>query len=90
MSPRLYLYFLILLLVIGIGMAKYRKLDTSYQLLTIFIIYTFISEAVARVLAVTVKNSCPPYHLYEPVQFFFISIIISVLILVEDIQLIII
>ncbi len=73
MSTRFLIYLAILSIICILGLLRFFKLSSPYKLLTVFILITFISEFVTRIFVKEYKNSCPPYHIYQPLQFFFIT-----------------
>jgi hypothetical protein len=73
MTQRFLIYLLLLFTAFLVGLFNLKKLSRPYKLLTIFLLITFISESVTRVFIKEFRNSCPPYHIYQPLQYFFIT-----------------
>lgn len=73
MSTRFIVYLVVLFTVFVIGFINFKKLSSPYRLLTIFILITFVSESVTRVFIKEYRNSCPPYHIYQVLQYFSIT-----------------
>ncbi len=73
MSTRFLIYLGVLLMTWLFGLIKFKKLSSPYKLLTAFILVTFISESATRLFIYEYRNSCPPYHIYQPLQYFFIT-----------------
>ena len=73
MSTRFSIYLGVLLITWLFGFIKFKKLSSPYKLLTVFILITFISESATRIFIKEYRNSCPPYHVYQPLQYFFIT-----------------
>lgn len=73
MSARFSVYLAVLLITWLVGFFNLKKLSSPYRLLTFFILITFISESITRIFIKEFRNSCPPYHIYQPLQYFFIT-----------------
>ena len=73
MSTRFLIYLIVLLITWIMGLYNFKKLSSPYRVLTIFILVTFISELTTRIFIKEYRNSCPPYHIYQPLQYFFIT-----------------
>ncbi len=73
MTTRFLIYLTLLLLVCLLGLFQYKRLSRPYRLLTLFVLVTFLSELATRYFARVYVNSGPVYHLYLPVQYFFIT-----------------
>lgn len=59
-----WIYFTILLASSGYGVFHFRKMPAWLRAVTFICLLTFITEVVARILAYTIRNSNPPYHIY--------------------------
>lgn len=77
MSVRFIVYLALLFVIIIIGLFNFKKLSSPYRLLTILVLITFISELLTRYFALVYANSSPVYHIYNPVQYFFITTFFS-------------
>lgn len=75
MSPRYYIYLIVLTISLTIGMGRYDSLPRKYRLLFFLILITLISEIVSRYLAISIMNSRPAYHVLIPIQSLFYSMI---------------
>ena len=73
MSTRFLIYLVVLFITWLFGLINFKKLSSSYKLLTFFILVTFISESATRIFIKEYRNSCPPYHIYQPLNYFFIT-----------------
>ncbi len=73
MSTRFSIYLIVLLITWFFGLINFKKLSSPYKLLTFFILVTFISESTTRIFIKEYRNSCPPYHIYQPLSYFFIT-----------------
>lgn len=71
MSTRFLIYLVVLFITWLFGLINLKKLSSSYKLLTFFILVTFISESATRIFIKEYRNSCPPYHIYQPLNYFF-------------------
>lgn len=67
-SPRFFLYSLLLLCIWVFGLRYWKRFDTKYQLLTILISIVLITEICGRFLIVSINNSQPVYHFLIPFQ----------------------
>lgn len=73
--PQRFIYYLILLLIISVfGLVNFRKLTAPYKLITVFIAITFFSESLSRLFVKMFGASYPIYHIYIPLQYFFITV----------------
>jgi hypothetical protein len=62
---------------IVVGIFRYQKLSEPLRLVTILLLITFISEAIGRVLAWSIRNSSPVYHFYSPLECLLLLLIFS-------------
>jgi len=69
------IYFSILLSASIMGMVNLKKLTIPFKILAFFLLYTLISELVARVFAVKFRNSSPVYHAFVLANYYFYSAI---------------
>lgn len=63
MSLRYIIYLVLLLIVLAIGVVRYRKLTTPFKILTLLIGLTLMCESVKKIVAILFKNSMPIEHL---------------------------
>lgn len=73
MSGRFLIYLIILFIIILIGLFNFKKLNSPFKILTIFILITFISESLSRFFAKEYRNSSPVYPVYFSLQYFFLT-----------------
>jgi len=73
MSGRFLIYLIILFIIVLIGLFNFKKLNSPFKLLTVFILITFISECLSRFFAKEYRNSSPVYPVYFSLQYFFIT-----------------
>ena len=73
MTTRFLIYLTLLFIVFLTGLFNYKNLSSPYRLLTFFILVTFLSELLTRYFARVYVNTGPVYHIYLPVQYFFIT-----------------
>jgi len=64
MPPDKLIYLSILFLSSGYGIFHFRKMPAWLRTVTLLCLSTLISETVSLILAYTIANSCPPYHLH--------------------------
>lgn len=84
----LYIYFVVLLLNIILGLYFFKKLILPYKQLTVLIIITYILEIFSilynkeisiNLLGLTDQTNSPIYHLLQPIQILYIGFIYSLL-----------
>ncbi len=80
MSVRVIVYLIVLLLVSIKGIVSYKKLTAPFKYLTVYILLTLVSECISRYLAVTIKNSSPPYHVFVMIEYAILASIYKLLI----------
>ena len=80
MSTRILVYLLLLLLVSIKGVVSYKKLTTPFKYLIVLLVFTFVCECISRYLAVTIKNSSPPYHVFVIIEYTILASIYKLLI----------
>jgi hypothetical protein len=68
-------YFAILLSASIFGVVNFKKLTTPFKILTLFLLYTLISEVVARIFAIKFRNSDPVYHVFVLANYYFYAAI---------------
>jgi hypothetical protein len=51
------------------GMISYSKLSKSFRIVVLLLIVTLISEIIAFIFSAIVKNNCPVYHFFNPIQY---------------------
>ena len=73
------IYLVILLLDSLFGLIYYKKCDCSFRLLTILLVFTFISETISLVLSSVTKNDSLPEKIYTPVHILLFSSIYYIL-----------
>jgi hypothetical protein len=86
MSLDLIFYFLILILIVLNGAVRFQNLTAPFKILTIVILIIFVSEVIARILAFTIKNSNPPYHILCILQYAGLAFIYNRLIVGRPLQ----
>lgn len=64
MSPRVKIYLVLLAMVSLLGIIRFKRLTLPFRILGLVILLTLISECIARWLAMTIKNSNPPYPFF--------------------------
>lgn len=64
MTPDFWIYFTILLASSGYGIFHFRKMPAWLKALTLICLLTLLNEIVGRILAYSIRNSSPPYHIY--------------------------
>jgi hypothetical protein len=69
MTIRFLLYLVLLTLIVLIALLRFKKMNRSFNVLTILIACTLISEITSRILAVKYHNSSPVYHALNLISF---------------------
>ena len=67
MSPRFFIYLLLLLFTTILGFLKNGRLQRRYKFLTILVAFVFISEVLTRVFSHTYGSSLSIYHVEAPI-----------------------
>lgn len=75
MPVEFYIYFTVLAVNLIYGLLFYRSLKPPYKTIILLVLITLISEIAGRILAVKMRNSCPPYHFYLPLQYILFCVI---------------
>jgi hypothetical protein len=84
---RLYVvYLLILLFVSAAGLARYKHLNKGFQILTILIVCTLVSEATKKIYGKISHNNMPQAHVWAVIEFAFLSLTYYHLIINEKIK----
>jgi hypothetical protein len=68
MTIRFLLYLLLLTYLLIVGLLRFRKLSFAFQLLTVLIGLTLISEGTSRLLILKYQNSSPVYHVFNVIN----------------------
>lgn len=69
MSLDLYIYFMILIMVALNGLVRFNRLSIPFKALAVLLTVVLVSEVVARILAIRIRNSYPPYHILCVMQY---------------------
>ncbi|TXJ25914.1 MAG: hypothetical protein E6Q24_13580 [Chitinophagaceae bacterium] len=69
MTIRFLLYLILLVYLLVLGLIRFKKLTLPFQILTVLIACTLVSEIISRVLINVFKNSSPVYHVFNIVNF---------------------
>jgi hypothetical protein len=56
------------------GLIYFKKMDKASRIIVLFIVSTFISEAIATFLAVKYHNNIFVFHIYSPIQILLLSL----------------
>ena len=74
-SDSIYIIYLILLLLIAIaGFIRYKKLSKGFQILTVLILCTLISESTKMVYGKIYHNNMPLAHIWAVIEYAFFSL----------------
>lgn len=68
------IYIVLLAGVSIIGISRYRIIDTPAKIIVILLTLTTISETLAQILSLTIKNNLLVYHIFSPIQFVLLSL----------------
>ena len=74
MANYILFYFILLLTVSIIGVARYKKLTTPFKILSILIVVTLFLEALSQFCAAKYKNNLPVSHIIVLTEFVFYSL----------------
>lgn len=69
LTTRFAIYLCLLLLGAIAGLMSFKKLSPEFKMVTVLMLATFISESTTRVLAATIRNTSPAYHIFSPVEY---------------------
>ena len=75
LSFLLILYFIVILMSIITGAAKFTTLSAPVKILTILLFTTLISESIAEYLSYKAHNNCSVYHFYVIISFWLYALI---------------
>ncbi len=67
-------YDLILLLIVGVSIYRYRALDHASRIFTIYIWFSVASEIIARSVGRIYHNNMPVYAVYSVIEFVFLCV----------------
>lgn len=71
---RLYVYLGILTLTTVLGAIRFRTLDKGGRVICLLLVLTLISESIAYLLAFKTGSNIIVYHIYNPIEFFLLSL----------------
>lgn len=70
----LYIYLAVIAVALYCSLLAYRPNSNESKLLSLLLGITLCSETTTCILAVTIRNNLPVYHIFSPVQFLLIAL----------------
>ncbi len=69
-----YIYFIILIITLVIGLIRYKKLNSSSRILLLLLFLTIVSESIATFVRFSTINNLFVYHIFGPIEVFLIAL----------------